>query len=425
MSRRLPFHYSWIVLIVTFFTLIVAAGVRSMPGILILPLEKEFGWDRSAISFAVSVNLLLYGLVGPFAAGLMNRFGLKKIMIVGLTLLISGILLTTIMRTNWQLVVLWGIMVGFGSGMAALVLGATVVNRWFVTHRGLLMGILTASTATGQIIFLPLLASLTEKEGWRNAVYMVAIVLGILLPTVLILMKDSPKQLDLLPFGAKEGDVIPSPPGGNPFIEAISALREGMRSKNFWLLAGSFFICGASTNGLVGTHMVPACSDHGIPEVRAAGLLALMGLCDLVGTVGSGWLSDRVNNKILLFAYYGLRGISLLLLPQAFDPESDRLSLFAVFYGLDWIATVPPTVALTAKTFGREKVGMMFGWVVAFHQIGSATAAYGAGILRTTQGHYDNAFMLAGALCVVTAVSIFAISTKSEVKIPENAELAT
>ncbi|TGM15637.1 MFS transporter [Leptospira selangorensis] len=426
MSKRFSFHYAWIVLIVTFFTLIVAAGVRSMPGILIVPLEKEFGWNRSAISFAVSVNLLLYGLVGPFAAGLMNRFGIKRIMVFALGLLISGILLTTIMRTNWELVVLWGVMVGFGSGMAALVLGATVVNRWFVSHRGLLMGILTASTATGQIIFLPFLASLTEQEGWRNAVYAVASILGILLPTVFFLMKDSPKQSGLLPYGAKSEEEGILPVSGNPFMEAISALRVGLRSRNFWLLAGSFFVCGASTNGLVGTHLVPACSDHGIPEVRAAGLLALMGIFDLIGTVGSGWLSDRVNNKILLFMYYGLRGISLLLLPQAFDPESNKLSIFAVFYGLDWIATVPPTVALTAKIFGREKVGLMFGWVVAFHQIGAAVAAFGAGYIRTVQGEYDLAFMFAGALCVITALGIFAVSTeKEEGKLSETPEFAS
>lgn len=397
-----------------------------MPGILIVPLEKEFGWNRSAISFAVSVNLLLYGLVGPFAAGLMNRFGIKRIMVFALGLLISGILLTTIMRTNWELVVLWGVMVGFGSGMAALVLGATVVNRWFVSHRGLLMGILTASTATGQIIFLPFLASLTEQEGWRNAVYAVASILGILLPTVFFLMKDSPKQSGLLPYGAKSEEEGILPVSGNPFMEAISALRVGLRSRNFWLLAGSFFVCGASTNGLVGTHLVPACSDHGIPEVRAAGLLALMGIFDLIGTVGSGWLSDRVNNKILLFMYYGLRGISLLLLPQAFDPESNKLSIFAVFYGLDWIATVPPTVALTAKIFGREKVGLMFGWVVAFHQIGAAVAAFGAGYIRTVQGEYDLAFMFAGALCVITALGIFAVSTeKEEGKLSETPEFAS
>ncbi|PJZ27428.1 MFS transporter [Leptospira hartskeerlii] len=426
MSRRFSFHYAWVVLIVTFFTLITAAGVRSMPGILIIPLEKEFGWDRSAISFAVSVNLLLYGLVGPFAAGLMNRFGIKRIMVAALGLLISGILLTTIMRTNWELVVLWGVMVGFGSGMAALVLGATVVNRWFVSHRGLLMGILTASTATGQIIFLPFLASLTEQEGWRNAVYAVASILAILLPTVFFLMKDSPKKSGLLPYGAKNEEEGIVPVSGNPFMEAISALRVGLRSRSFWLLAGSFFVCGASTNGLVGTHLVPACSDHGIPEVRAAGLLALMGIFDLIGTVGSGWLSDRVNNKILLFMYYGLRGISLLLLPQAFDPESNKLSIFAVFYGLDWIATVPPTVALTAKIFGREKVGLMFGWVVAFHQIGAAVAAFGAGYIRTTQGEYDLAFMFAGALCVITAFGIFAVSTeKEEEKLSETPEFAS
>jgi sugar phosphate permease len=403
-------HYGWVVAAVTFLVLLSSAGVRATPSILIVPLEREFGWTRATISLAVSINLILYGLMGPFAAALMQRLGVRTTVLISAATLTVGVALTPLMRTPWQLILLWGVVVGAGTGMTALVLGATVVNRWFTARRGLVMGILTASTATGQLIFLPLLAAVVERHGWRTATLLVAAAVLLIIPLVLMLLRERPEDVGLTRFGEQSG--LGADKGATPVSTsagALAALRQGARSRDFWLLAGSFFICGASTNGLIGTHLIPACIDHGISEVRAAGLLATMGVFDFIGTTGSGWLSDRWNNRYLLSWYYGLRGLSLLFLPYALDHTVLGLPLFAVFYGLDWIATVPPTVRLTANVFGRENAPVMFGWIVAAHQLGAATAAFGAGALRTALGGYVEAFTVAGALCVVAAVLVLGI----------------
>jgi sugar phosphate permease len=404
LSNRLArgrIHYGWYVAGITFVTLLVAAGIRSMPSILIVPVEQEFGWSRATISFAVAVNLILYGLMGPFAAAFMDRLGVRTTIVISLVLVASGVALTPLMTAPWQLVLLWGVVVGTGTGMTALVLGATVVNRWFSEQRGLVMGMLTASTATGQLLFLPLLAMIVEELGWRTAVLGVACAALVIVPLVMLLMRERPRDVGLAPFGKTEIEAAPPRSTGNPFGIAFAALLEGSRSRDFWLLFGTFFICGLSTNGLIGTHLIAACFDAGIPEVRAAGLLAMMGVFDLVGTTLSGWLSDRYNNRYLLAWYYGLRGLSLLWLPFALDISFFGLSLFAVFYGLDWIATVPPTVRLATNTFGREKAPMMFGWIFTGHQLGAAVAAFGAGVLRTAMDGYLEAFMLAGLACLV------------------------
>jgi sugar phosphate permease len=352
--------------------------------------------------------------MGPFAAALMQRLGVRTTVLVSVATLVLGIALTPLMRAPWQLVLLWGVVVGAGTGMTALVLGATVVNRWFTERRGLVMGILTASTATGQLVFLPLLAMVVERHGWRAAVLLVAGAACLIIPLVLGLMRERPEDLGLARYGersishAEDKTNSASSPSG-----ALAALHRGIRSGDFWLLAGSFFICGASTNGLIGTHLIPACMDHGISEVRAAGLLAAMGVFDFIGTTGSGWLSDRWNNRYLLSWYYGLRGLSLLFLPYALVNTSVGLPVFAVFYGLDWIATVPPTVRLTTNVFGRESAPIMFGWIVAAHQLGAATAALGAGALRTALGGYVEAFTISGALCFVAAAMVLGIDRKA------------
>jgi sugar phosphate permease len=394
-------HYGWYVAGITFVTLLVAAGIRSMPSILIVPVEQEFGWSRATISFAVAINLILYGLMGPFAAAFMDRLGVRTTIVISLVLVAFGVALTPLMTAPWQLVLLWGVVVGTGTGMTALVLGATVVNRWFSEQRGLVMGMLTASTATGQLLFLPLLAMIVQELGWRTAVLGVACAALVIVPLVMLLMRERPRDVGLAPFGKTEIEAAPPRSTGNPFAIAFAALLEGSRSRDFWLLFGTFFICGLSTNGLIGTHLIAACFDAGIPEVRAAGLLAMMGIFDLVGTTLSGWLSDRYNNRYLLAWYYGLRGLSLLWLPFALDISFFGLSLFAVFYGLDWIATVPPTVRLATNAFGREKAPMMFGWIFTGHQLGAAVAAFGAGVLRTAMDGYLEAFMLAGLACLV------------------------
>jgi sugar phosphate permease len=418
MARLGKLHYAWVVAAVTFLTLLAAAGVRATPGVLIVPLETEFGWSRATISFAVGINIFLYGLIGPFAAAVMDRFGLRRTMLAALALIAAGVAFTPLMTRPWQLVLLWGVVVGTGSGTTALVLGATVASRWFAVRRGLVMGVLTASTATGQLVFLPFLASVAVNHGWRMVSVVVAVVAAAMIPVVALLMRDRPADIGLVPYGAEPGVVLPAAARGNPAITALLALRDGLRARDFWLLAGSFFICGASTNGLIGTHLIPACIDHGIAEVTGATLLAAMGIFDFVGTTLSGWLSDRWSNRALLAWYYGLRGLSLIYLPFAFDASFYGLPLFAMFYGLDWIATVPPTVRLTAQIFGAARGPIMFGWIAAAHQLGAAIAAFGAGALRTALGTYLEAFMLAGLMCLGAALMVLFIGRTGRQGLP-------
>jgi sugar phosphate permease len=399
-------HYAWVVLGVTFVVLLISAAIRATSGVLIVPLEREFGWSRSTVSVAISVSLLLYGLIGPFAAGLVNRYGPRRVMSASALLIGVGSLSTITMQQPWHLIALWGVVIGSGTGIIAIVLGATVVQRWFYLHKGLALGLLTASSATGQLVFLPVLAQLVESYGWRSAVIAISSVALLVAPLTFLFMRDRPADKGLKPYGWPDSEPVPEPVAGNPVVAALSALRMACGSREFWILAGSFFICGASTNGLIGTHLIPACMDHGIPEVQAAGLLALMGIFDLVGTTGSGWLSDRYDNRLLLLTYYGFRGLSLLYLPYGFVSEGHGLTLFAVLYGLDWIATVPPTVALTRQAFGAEKAGLVFGWIMAAHQVGAAASASLAGFIRTTEGNYDHAFMFAGVLCLISAVGV-------------------
>jgi MFS family permease len=395
-------HYAWVVAAVTWITLIAAAGFRSTPTTLIVPLQHEFGWSRATISIAVSINLVLFGLFAPFAGGLMERFGVRKVTVAALLTISIGSGLTIFMKQPWQLYVLWGVVVGVGTGSIVSVLSAIVANRWFVKRRGLVLGVLTAGGATGQLIFLPALAWLAVNVGWRASALVVAggALLGV--PLVAALMRDRPADMGLRAFGATEADE-PAPPVRNAIRASVSGLAMGVRNRNFWLLAGSFFICGASTNGLIGTHLIPASMDHGLAEVTAASLLATIGIFDVAGTMISGWLTDRLDSRWLLFWYYGLRGLSLLFLPYAFGVQYFGLILFIVFYGLDWVATVPPTVALTADTFGKRNLGVIYGWIFASHQLGAAMAAFGAGAIRTYFGDYQIAFMTSGLLCLLAA----------------------
>jgi predicted MFS family arabinose efflux permease len=405
---------------VTFVTLLAAAGCRSFAGILIVPLQDEFGWSRATISLAVSVNLLLFGLGAPFVAALYERFGLRRVMTGALAAISVGAALTVEMGSPWHLYLLWGVMIGLGTGAVSVPLAAVVANRWFVTQRGLVTGLLTASNATGQLAFLPLLAWITHAFGWRYAAATLAIVTaGLVLPLVAVAARDRPEQLGLRPYGADEDDA-PAPPAGNPAGAAIQALRDASHSRTFWILTASFFVCGASTNGLIGTHFVPAAHDHGFSQVTAASLLALVGIFDIVGTTASGWLTDRWDARKLLFWYYGLRGASLVALPHAFGTHAG-LGGFVVFYGLDWVATVPPTVALTAQAFGRARVGVVFAWIFASHQLGAAGAAWAAGFIRSDFGSYHDAFMGAGFLCFAAAVLVLRMPRAPAVATPAEA----
>jgi sugar phosphate permease len=401
LTRRSP-HYAWLIVIVTFVTLITTAGFRATPGVLIVPLQQEYGWSRGTISLAIAIGLVLFGLTAPFSAALMDRFGVRRVMLIALVTIATGASLTTIMDAPWQLDLLWGVVVGGATGAVSVPLAATVANRWFESRRGLVTGILTASNASGQMIFLPALAWLATAYGWRWAAVSVAVVaMVIVFPIVAVTMRDRPQSIGLEPYGATE--LVPVPErSARPFKPAVDGLLLGLRSRTFWLLSGTFFICGLSTNGLIGTQLIPAAIDHGMTAVAGASLLALMGLFDVIGTTCSGWLTDRVDPRRLLAWYYAFRGLAVIALPWAFG-SGYALVAFAVFYGLDWVATVPPTVALTADHFGRERVGIVFGWVYASHQLGAAFAAWFAGASRGWFGSYTFAFVSAGVLCLLAA----------------------
>lgn len=402
-------RWAVVVTAITFLALLVAAGVRAAPSVLMMPLEHHFGWDRATISLTAAIGIFLYGLVGPFAAALMQSFGIRRTMIAGLALMAVATFVSQWMHESWQYLLTWGVFSGIGSGAIASVLGAAVVNRWFAKRQGFAMGILTASTATGALVFLPVLAWLTQRGEWRSVVLVVSLACAALIPIVAFFMPERPADVGTGRYGEDEGSAAPAPPkqAPSPGI-AITALVNASRSPTFWFLFGTFFVCGLTTNGLVGTHLIAFCGDHGIPPVAAAGLLTTMGFFDLVGTSLSGWLTDRYDPRRLLFTYYGLRGLSLLALPFiSFGPLS--LGTFAIFYGLDWIATVPPTVALANRTFGERDAPIVFGWVVVGHQLGAAVAAFGAGYIREQMGTYSPAFVAAGAFAIVAAVAVLVL----------------
>ncbi|MCK1735328.1 MFS transporter [Bradyrhizobium sp. 138] len=416
LSRR-NVHYGWAMVGVTFLAALISAGTVGAPGVFIVPLQKEFGWSTAEISSALSIRFILFGLMAPFAAALLNRYGLRNVTLTAQLVVVSALVLSLGMTQVWQLVALWGVVIGIGTGMTAMVLGATIATRWFAARRGLVIGILTASVATGQLVFLPLLATLTERYGWRLALGFVCIMLGVSALAILLVMRDRPSDLGLRPFGDEGTTPLPAPPVSHGSITgvALGTLRDASKSATFWILFATFFVCGASTAGLVQVHLIPMCLDFGIPQVQAASLLAAMGMFDFVGTIISGWLSDRYDNRYLLFWYYGLRGLSLIFLPFS-DFSFYGLSIFAMFYGLDWIATVPPTVRLTAQKFGPERANLVFGWIFAGHQLGAGTAAFGAGLSRTIYQSYLPAFFIAGALCVFAALVVLALSRQIKPK---------
>ncbi|WP_270180800.1 MFS transporter [Alkalihalobacillus sp. CinArs1] len=407
-------HYSWIILVITFFTIIVAGIIRSSSGVFIIPFENEFGWDRSVISLAFGISLFLYGFSGPFMAALIEVVGLKKMMVFAMMTLLSGLGLTYVMQESWQLILIWGVIIGLGSGLFLTVLSPYVANRWFEKRRGLAIGILTASTATGQLILLPLLAIIIDHYSWRWAVGLIFLLSVVMFVVVLLFMKSSPRDVGVLPYGLEEEREESEAFGNkNPIKMAFGALLEAVKVKAFWLLAGSFFICGLSTSGLIGTHFISYCISFGITVVTSAALLSFMGVFDLIGTTLSGWLSDRFDNRWLLFWYYSLRGVSLLLLPYALTEGSvTLLVIFSVFYGLDWIATVPPTINISRQIFGLEKSGMIYGWIFASHQAGAAVAAYGGGLIYKVFFSYTWAFLYAGMFCLLA--SLFVILIKKD-----------
>jgi predicted MFS family arabinose efflux permease len=405
-SKKL--HYAWVVVGVTFVVMLVAAGMRATSAVMLVPWEDEFGWSRAVISFPIAVQLMMFGLVGPFSASFVERFGLRRTMTVCLVMMLIGMLSLPFITQPWQLLPILGIFMGLAVGALAMVMAAIIANRWFLARRGFVMGLLSGATAAGQLIFIPSLAQLVAHFGWRTAVFGASTVLLAVIPLVWLLMRDSPAELGLMPYGASPG-LAPAAAGPrvNPITAAFEALGVAAKHRDFWLLSGSFFVCGASTLGLVGTHFIPACLDHGIPETAAAGILGAMGVCNMIGTTASGWLSDRVDSRILLCWFYASRGASLIFLPYALDISGPwGIAAFGLFYGLDWIATVPPTVKLTTAAFGAKQSSIVYGWIVVIHQVGSAAAAYAGGLMRTLEGSYDGAFWIAGGLCAAAAIMV-------------------
>lgn len=399
-------YYGWVVVGVTVLTLLVTSGVRSAPGVLINPLEEDFGWSRGAISFAVSIGLLLYGLSAPLAGAVMDRVGPRRLMLFGLALTAVSTALGAAVRQLWQLDVVWGLLSGLGTGAAATVVGATVATRWFVARRGLVLGIFGAAVSAGQLVFVPLLMWLVHAIGWRATSVVLALCAAAVLPLVLWLMRDEPAAVGLEPYGGPP----PADPHAGHRLGTWQALNRARRTPVFWLLFGSFFVCGATSTGLIGTHFISHSIDHGIPEATAAGTLALMGGMNFVGTIASGWLTDRYDPRRLLAIYYGLRGLSLFVLP--FVTEFSGLAIFAVIFGLDYIATVPPTATLVADVFGRRHVAAVYGWVFFGHQLGAASAAYFGGLSRDVLGDYNAAFVAAGLLALMASLMALRIDRR-------------
>ena len=411
--HRRGVHYAWVIAGVTFLAMLTTSAALGLPGAMLQPLSREFGWNTDELSSVFAVRFALFGLLGPFAAVFIGRFGLRRVMVAAAAFIGSAMVLATGVTQLWQLFVLWGLVLGCGTGLTALVLGAMVANRWFTARRGLVVGLFAASTATGQLIFLPAAAWMIEHLGWRYAVIPVFIACVTVALLATLFMRDHPRDIGLRSYGEPDGTPLepaaPARPLPMNFLGPFTALAEVARNRTFWMLAGTFFICGLSTNGLVQTHFISLCGDQGMSAVPAASVLSMMGAFDLVGTTVSGYLSDRFDNRKLLFWYYGLRGLSLFWLPYS-TFTLYGLSVFAMFYGLDWIATVPPTVKLAAQEFGKERAALIFGWVFAAHQLGAAVAAYGAGLTRTLLLTYNPALFAAGAACLVAAGMALAIA---------------
>ncbi len=409
-------HYAWIVLAVMFSATLAGVGVRAAPGVMIIPLERAFGWNVATISGAVSLNIILMGATGPFLTGLIDVVGLKRTIIGCMMVLVAGTGLSNFMTAPWQLFLTWGLMVGIGSGAAAVGMAAAVANRWFAKRNGQAMGLLTAANAAGQLIFLPVLAMLAARYGWRGVSVTVTLVIAAAVPVVALLLPEWPADVGTGPYGGEAVATRRAQHLGNPFTVAVGALSRASHSMDFWLLTASFAVCGLSTNGLINTHLIAYCADRGISQVAGADILAALGVFSLVGATLSGWMCDRFNPRVLLFWYYGLRGLSLIVIPfTQFDAVS--LSIFSIFYGLDWVATGPATFALANEVFGRRDTPVIVAWIFAGHQVGGAIAAFGAGAVRSLTGDYFLAFLTSGLACLLASLLVLRVSHPAPVLI--------
>jgi sugar phosphate permease len=398
------FHYGWVVVGVTFLLLLASAGVRSAPGVLIRPLETDFGWDRGDVSWALAVSLVTLGLAGPVSGMAIGRWGMRRVCIVFLGIAAAGLAFTAVMQDLFQFYVSWGILVGFGTGGVSTVLSATVANTWFESRRGLVTGLLGGASSAGQFVLLFPVIAFEDAWGWRGAVAGLMVLQAVIvLPVVALLLRSRPADVGQRPYGIASGATV-------VVDSRTTSLREAMRAREFWLLAGSFFICGFTTVGLIGFHFIPHAGEHGFSKTEASGMVTLMGTMNVVGTLASGWLTDRYSPRKLLATYYFLRALALIALPAI--TTLPLMSVFAIVFGLDYIATVPPTVMLTAERFGRRSVPTLFGWITCSHMIGGAVAAALAGEVHDIAGDYVIAIYVSGMLALLAAGMAFNIGSR-------------
>jgi predicted MFS family arabinose efflux permease len=413
-------HPAWTALVVTFLTLMATAGFRSAPSVLIVPLEDAFGWSRAQVSTAIAINVLIYGMIAPFAAALMERFTVRKVVMAALTFVAISAGSTVFISQAWHLWLLWGVCVGVGTGSMALVFAATVANRWFIKNKGMVVGALTAASATGQLIFLPLLSHFAVTYGWKSVSITIAIASFAVVPLIYFFLKESPAAVGTTPYGAPDDWQPLEKSDLSAYRLAVDTISKAKSNRDFRILFFTFFVCGLSTNGLIGTHFIPAAHDHGMAEPVAASLLALVGVFDVIGTLASGYLTDKYDPRKLLFFYYGLRGLSLFLLPSIlFSTLHPSTLVFVIFYGLDWVATVPPTLILCRMILGPGRATVVYGWVFVGHQVGASMAALGAALLRVQLGDYAVAFYISAAMCLVSALMVLQIAkgkTANEVR---------
>lgn len=410
-SRAPRVHRAWWIAAVAAMAIIAAGAFSTMPGLLVEPLHRRFDWSRGTIGLAVWVNMVLNGLIAPFAAALMDRFGIRHVVAGALTVIAVGAALTTVMTSAWQLALYWGVLVGLGTGSMAMAFAATVTNRWFIRRRGLVTGVLTGASVLGQFAFLPVLAWIIEHHQWRAGTVTVMLAALVAAPLAWLLLRDHPADVGTTAYGASS--VAPKPaPSPGAARRALRVLRNASRTRTFWLLAGTFAICGASTNGVMWIHFVPAAHDHGMPATTAASLLTMIGVFNVAGTIVSGWLTDRYDPRWLLAVYYTLRGITLALLPVLLGPTArPSLVLVIVFFGLLDVATVPPTIGLSAirDRFGKDDSAVVFAWTLAAHQVGAGLMALAGGVVRDALGSYAAVWLAAGTLCLVAAAMVLAI----------------
>jgi len=404
-TRPRRIHPAWIVTGITCLALLAVAGVRSSFGVFVHPLQHEFGWDRATISWAAVLSMILYGALGPLAGRLSDRHGPKVVLVASLLLVGVGVLASSTISRLWQFHLYYGVLTSLGAGGAAMVTAAAMTSRWFATRRALVMGLAGAAVSAGQLLVLPFAQQIEIWYGWRwSFAVMGALLLAAVLPATALVFRNEPAEVGARPYGWTE---VQASPASVADAARSTPLGMAVRHPGFWLLAGSFFVCGYTSTGLIGVHLIPHAVDHGFPKMAASSAMGLMGAMNVVGTTLSGYICDRYGKRVPLALYYFLRGLSLFFLPAVTDLT--ELNLFAIVFGLNYISTVPPTSMLTADLFGRRSVGMLFGWIFLAHQIGAGLASYVGGFVYDHTGTYDLAFLSAGVLGILAAGMVLAI----------------